>query len=224
MKNDVFGDRKKHPSYGLLGISRYSGRSEFFMSPIRHDGGITLTIRTAYKCRELNSDYVFGDEQLIEVSMSDGQFARAITSLNQGDGVPCTITWLPEVGRIPPEAVLGYRETYDKEVGDVADEAIRQVLDVRKFVEGLRNKASVSKKDLEQLASLNDRVLMSLRSNLPFMLKRFTEAMDKVETAAKSEILATIERGLRSAGIEAIKDRLAGGLQALLPGKDEDPE
>lgn len=221
MSDDIFGDKKKHPSYGLLAFNRYSGRSEFFMSPIRHDGGITLTIRTACKYRKLNGDYVFGDKQLIEVSMSDEQFARAITSLNQGDGVPCTISWLPDVGRIESEAVLGYRETYDKEVGGVADDAIRHALDVRKFVEGLRNKASVSKKDLEQLASLNDRVLMSLRSNLPFVLKRFTEAMDKVETAAKSEILATIDRGLRSAGIEAIKDRLAGGLQALLPAKDD---
>lgn len=214
-----FGNRVDHPSYATLGISRFTGKGDFFMSPIGHNGGISFRINTAYKTRHLNGDSVFADKLLVEVQMSEEQFARAITNLNQGGGTPVTLSWLTGVGPIKAEPREQYRNVYDDELVTGGEETLGKQKAVSAAVRALMAKSSVSKKDLQELLRTAETAEVALTSNLPFLLTRFKEKMDAVETAAKAEIASAIDNGLRSVGLESLAERLAGGVNALL-GKE----
>ena len=219
MASSHFGDRVEHPSYATLGISRFTGKGDFFMSPISHNGGISLRIETAYKTRHLNGDNVFTDKLLVEVHMSEEQFARAITNLNRGGGTPVTLSWLTGVGEIKAEPRAHHRKVDDDELVTGGEETLDKQKAVSTAVRALMSKSSVSKKDLQELLRTAETAEVALTSNLPFLITRFKEKMDAVETAAKAEIASAIDNGLRSVGLESIANRLSGGVNALL-GKE----
>lgn len=82
-----------HPSYGQLEISRVTsnkgvplyGTSSKFKEIIR------LSIHRSELCRSLHRSWYFAKDPIVEVDMSPAQFAEAITSLNNGSGIPVTI-------------------------------------------------------------------------------------------------------------------------------------
>jgi len=91
--------QEKHESYGLVGFSRttHGGGGDganLFGCSIKHNHTIVLKIKRATKERSLHDDRYYGGETLIEVEMSPNQFAEAITSMNIGDGMPCTIRYV----------------------------------------------------------------------------------------------------------------------------------
>lgn len=51
--------------------------------------------------RGLNRDWVYGKSPIVEIEMSYSQFAEAITSFGQGNGIPCTIRYTEKDGKIP---------------------------------------------------------------------------------------------------------------------------
>lgn len=84
-----------HSSWGLLQISRISGSGSqsLFGSSIKHSNTIALRIYKAKKHRSLSRDWYINEGcPYIKIEMSPAQWAEAITSLNIGCGVPCTIT------------------------------------------------------------------------------------------------------------------------------------
>ena len=94
-------EKKQHPSYGMIRLSRSSiggGGTALFGSSIMHNDVIRLSISKGIMEREGSEDRFFAREsmkdQIVEVEMSYTQFAEAITSLNIGGGVPVTITRL----------------------------------------------------------------------------------------------------------------------------------
>lgn len=87
--------KEKHESYGQISIrrSQVGGTGvNLCGSSIKHNNVIALSISPSVKDRGLNKDW-FHTEGIpyIEVEMSYSQFAEAITSLNVGEGVPCTV-------------------------------------------------------------------------------------------------------------------------------------
>jgi len=70
---------------------------------------------TAEKERHLNRDWFHKKKHLIEVEMSQTQFAEMITSLNVGDGVPCTIRYLPDKHRIEDPPDTSQRQIFENE-------------------------------------------------------------------------------------------------------------
>lgn len=90
---------KKHPSYGILRITRSAVGGEgtaLFGSSILHNNVIRLSISHGMMERSGNEDRFFAKElmkdRIVEVEMSYTQFAEAITSFNMGAGVPVTLT------------------------------------------------------------------------------------------------------------------------------------
>ena len=83
--------RRTHPSYGSLSINRTTGQANLFNSEINHQHFISLEISrsevieddTDYRCWPIKS--------IIQIWMSEVQFARAITSFGSGSGTPCTL-------------------------------------------------------------------------------------------------------------------------------------
>ena len=96
MKN---GKETKHPAFGVIGVGRVSGHTRLFGSDFTHHNYISLRISTAKTIESYGvKTSVHSDEQIVEVCLSEVQFARMITSLNMGEGTPCTLEYV----QMPP--------------------------------------------------------------------------------------------------------------------------
>ena len=88
-------EHKSHPSFAVIQVSRInsSGAVPLFGASIGHSNTIKLTINRAEAIRstDLSYDRYFPREQLIEIEMTQTQFAEMITSMNYGSGVPVTL-------------------------------------------------------------------------------------------------------------------------------------
>ena len=103
--DNTFGEggvRECHPAFGMIGIFRTSGQRHLFGSPLeRHNGYVTLRVRHAERFSSGHgSDSFFGRSQIINVVLSEAQFAQLITNWNQGEGVPCTLDWTEKGGPV----------------------------------------------------------------------------------------------------------------------------
>lgn len=218
---------REHPSYGLVRIARMSGGSgvtRLFGSPLaNHYGTIRISIGSAKWIHGLGRDRYFGSlrGEHVEVEMSAAQFADMITSLNIGEGTPCTVRYvggqrLEDPPLLPTEAEH-IRDNFAGTLGKYK----AKVSTYRKRIEELTGKLATKAK--EEIRIALDVIEDQLSSNVPFMLKQFQEATTKVSTAAKAEVEAFVSSAIRVAGLSSIAE---GRLPALLPsgeGSEQEP-
>ncbi len=196
----------KHPSFGMALFSRSNSSSShpLFGSSINHNNTIRLTIRHATHERSLTNDWFHGSGEIIEIEMSQTQFAELITQMNMGEGIPCTIKHI-DMKRIPDPP-------YKSKVDIINDEFRARMhnmgVDIEKAsataLDLLKSKPTLTKADRELILSSITSLLQGVKSNIPYVSKQFGEQMDKTITEAKGEIEAFIEHKIRSAGLEAI--------------------
>lgn len=100
---------ESHPAWVLVGASRVSHSPPggvLFDSDLRHQHYVVVRVRRATRKRDLNRDWKYGRETIVEFSMSEAQWASFVSSMNSGDGVPATLVWdatqdNPEVPAMP---------------------------------------------------------------------------------------------------------------------------
>jgi len=202
------GTKETHESYGLVGVSRRTGDpGPLFGSSIRHGNYVALTVRRAEKNRDLHRHWYFGHESLIQVEMSNTQFAEMITSMNIGDGVPCTIRYI-ENKRMenPPETQQRqiFEDEFKADVQKVGGK-ISSAIENAKML--LSTKGTIKKADKQRIIGLLESVAQDINSNMPFVETQFNNAMDKSVHEAKGEIEGFIQNKITSLGIEAIRDQ-----------------
>ncbi len=201
----MFENRETHPSYGLIQISRISGGiGPLFGSSIDHHGSIRLRVSRASICRDLHRTwYSDSGGQVIEVEMSAHQFAEAITTLNCGFGVPCTIRHL--LGEHPedPPAVHD-RKQFLGEFSAVMKELADQLRKHREAVVAILEKKSLTKADREAILEGFRKVERDVGANIPFIHEQFNEAINKTVAEAKAEVDAFVTHAVVSAGLAAL--------------------
>lgn len=203
-KQDIPSER--HPSYGLVSVSRVScgppGRI-LFESPFRHHNYVTLSIQRASRSRHhLHGNHVMGEGEIVEIAMSEVQYAAMLTSLNYGQGVPCTIQRVG--GKLVEEPPADRtQEKFRQESQGHYEELARMAEEL----EGLtRLKASeIKQPQRERMNFLALKIQQGLTCNREFFIKQFTEEMSRVTTAAKAEIQAHLLSVTQRAGVEALK-------------------
>lgn len=195
----------KHPSFGMLSISRIHGQSGYlFGTEIQADNFIELTLSNASLERDLTNDWFHQGKTLFRVKMSPNQFAELMTNMNTSPGVPVTI-----------EEVCGERieQCSDMESKkDYTHRMFRQrmanwIADINKRskeAERIINKKTLTKDDQRDLKLFYDSIISEVKSNIPFFAKCFQEVMDKVVLDAKTEIDNTLMHAVVSAGIKVL--------------------
>ena len=182
-----------NPAYGFISMSRVSGGSgRLFMSPLRHENRISIIIGEAEHARSLNTDTHYAGRQIIEVQMSEAQFAQFITNSMSHAGAPCTIT--RNNGKmIPPlEDVQLTSDRYYKEAQKMAEDAIKAVADARQKIGEIA--AALPKKKQEEIMGRLNALEMTLSYRMPWIVQMHHEHMDKVANLAKIEIEAYLSR------------------------------
>ena len=101
---------ESHPAWGMVEFSRveHGGPCRLFGSSLTNHGTtIILRVWEASRKHDCGQDWYHGSirKELIAVEMSAAQFAGLLTTMNVGNGVPCTIRHVQGVQRpeVPPD-------------------------------------------------------------------------------------------------------------------------
>lgn len=194
--------KETHPAYAVIGASRVSSTgTQLFNSEFKHQHYVTISIKAAEVKRDLSRDWVHGGKEYIEVSLSEAQWASFVSSMNVGDGVPCTL------GRRNGEMIPGierHSETKEAFKMEIAD-TLKDVADHLDELEKKIGESKLSGKAQQELLSSLRMAQMNLKSNLPFVESQFRENMEVTTEKAKIEVGAYIQAAITRTGIEALK-------------------
>lgn len=201
----------EHESYAMLGISRVSsskGRN-LFGSSIKHNNTIVLRIKPAKVERELNRDLYYSTKvPYIEVEMSYSQFAEAITSLNCGDGVPVTLTYLDGkyIEKCPQvDKRREFEEEFQKNMFILSD-SLKKLTEQAEAL--LTDKKAPTKADKEAILNGIKMLRQELESNIPFIQKSFNEQMDRTVREAKGEVEGFVMDRIISSGLKGFQEKM----------------
>lgn len=195
----------KHPSFGMLSISRIQGNSGYlFGSEIQARNFIELKLSTATLERDLTSDWYHSEEELFIVKMSPNQFSELITTMNIGEGVPVTIerVMCEDVEQCSTiESKKSYTQAQFKQR---MDNFLVEINKNQERAKEIIKKKNLSKDDQEQLNRHMEKINQEVKSNIPFFLGCFQEVMDKVVLDAKAEIDSALLHSVVEAGIKVL--------------------
>lgn len=176
---------------GVLRITRVQGDRVLFNSPFRHNQFISLIIFPARIDRSLNRTQVYPDQSrpLIKVSLSASQFAQAITTLNIGEGTPCTVDYVLDKEINPILKIEDEKYIAESEIDETSQELLKNLNEMKSILSDtkLSNKARAT---LESQISKLERVL---EDKLPFITKMYKEYLEKASQQAKTEFSAWVE-------------------------------
>lgn len=200
--------RYTHPSYGVISIDRVCGTeaTALFGSSIKSKNAIQLKIQEAELCRMLNQDYIHTTKNIIEVEMSESQFAQMITSLNYGEGTPCTISYRVDKGGIIEECpFVDKRQEFEQEFRDLQEKEKTAYEEFEKMVQSVMEKKNVTKTDRAEILKQISLLKNTLFRTPDYTYRKFNEQMDKSVREAKGEIESFMQTRLRLAA--DMKDR-----------------
>lgn len=202
--------RYDHPSYGIITISRMTSNKKrsFYGSSMKHNQSICIQIRKSYKERALNHDWYMGGEPLIEIEMTPHQWAEFLSSMNIGDGVPCTIRCDRGNQYTCPDEP-SQRELFQKEFDQEVQKSMDSIQSAIQLWSQLAAKKSLTKADKDQITNLLQNIQTTFRSNIPFVQKSFNETLDNTVHAAKSELEAWQDNMLHALGVKALGEQMA---------------
>lgn len=219
----------EHPSYGMLQFSRInnSNRRTLFGSSLDHHyTTVRLRIAQGRRRHHLKRDWYSDAGRLpyIEVEMSAAQFAEAITNMNVGSGVPCTVVsrdaeMIPEPPKTVPVELQSIRDSHARDMEEVG----RKLREAVGRADQILSKKNLTKKDREDIVAEIRRAADHFASNQSFAIHSFQEAADKVVSSAKVEVDAAIQSMIQNAGIKSLGEG-AESPPLLAPPADLDDE
>lgn len=196
-------DWETHPAFGHIHANRVSSNPSvsLFDSEILHSHYVVLSIQTAERKRDLSRDWIHPSlDPLIEVAMSEAQWASLVSSMNAG-GTPCTIQ-SRETQRLVPDlpyeprmaqSIAEVREAYDKSLGKAkAAMAAYDALDPK----------APAKERRAALAELRQAINYA-EGNGVFAAESLSEHVEGVVTRAKADIEAMVAAHVERLGIDA---------------------
>ena len=197
-----YGETKATPpAFGQVSAARVNGRANLYGSDFSHNGYVTLSIKGSELRRSLSRDWHFEREQIIEIALSEAQWATLVSSLNNGGGVPCTLMWQQEKGLIPrlpdPEKRV---DQFTAEMQEDFADAVAAVDVLKEQIKGM----GLSKKRTDELISQADLVSKKLTSSAPFVAEQFAEHMEEEVERAKVEIHGYASQLFQRAGVTAL--------------------
>lgn len=206
-QNDIL-HQTDHPSYGIMKFvrSQSSKGHSLFGSTLKHSDIITLTISKGELNRgDLNYDSYYAKEHLMEINMSESQFAELITTFNRGSGVPVTISWI-DGKHVEPCPFVSKTEQFNAEfkqkMKNLTDDLQKMVAKTKIILESAK---PISKGEREIIAGSISSLVSAISSNLPFINEQFAEQMDKTVSEAKASLEAFFVKRSKELGVGGVE-------------------
>lgn len=201
-------ERYNHNSYGQFEFSRVNSNGQsFYGSELPQEHYIELKIHQSEIIRNLTADRYHDTKRLVKVRMTTNQFSEAITSLNIGNGVPCTIEFIANntVDKFPN--VESRKEFIHRKFSDRMNNFAKTLKEKQLRVKELSAKKTLSKEDQKELNWTVDWLTQEVAQNIPFFMECFQETMDEVVLEAKSEVENAIQHKITTLGLEALHQK-----------------
>lgn len=217
-KPPMEGFIETHPCFGMANFSRVSSSgTDLFGSVVQGKRGyVTLTISRVERHHDFSRDRLFGLETLIEVGMTESQFAELITNWNTGEGVPVTLmttregeaNWVPGLERQDESEGSRARANLESQLGERMEE-FKGSFDVLNEI--LNKKGGINKGDRKKIRDIFWSVDCWFNSSAPYAVTTFAEATERLTQKAKTEVEAFVNRVIRKTGLDALSTmRLKG--------------
>lgn len=189
--------REIHPAFGQINASRISSTpgAVLFDSDVMHQHSIRVTISTADRERNLNNDWIFSRKDLIEVEMSEAQWASFVSSMNTS-GVPCTIRRTESDWDIPGLPFEPRLQESRREVHAAAEDAFGRITEAMVAYEQQKNAAN--------LRNLRAAIQNATR-NVDFVTKQLDEHVENVVQKARADVEAMVVQHARQLGIDPVQ-------------------
>lgn len=205
-KTEIKEDRtiKSHPAFGQVSFSRVSGDSKLYGSEITSGTFIRCTIRESEEHWHLHEKWYFANGIIAEFDLSPNQFATLLTSMNVGNGVPCTIR-VKNGAQI--EDFIDNETVHDLIQNDLkqdVSEISESVKRLQKEMNEILGKPTILKSDREKLKNIVAKIKQDIDCNMPFVLEQYQEAADKIAASSKAEVDAFVTRVINELGIKSL--------------------
>lgn len=190
-----------HPAFGMIGAYRTQvgpPGAAVFDSDIRHQHTVVVKIQRAERTRELARDWIHGRDELIEIEMSEAQWASFVSSMNTS-GVPCT---LRRIGNEQVERV-DYAPRLEHSIDETRRAADEAFADIKEAFEEYQ--AQPTKGNLRTLQAR----IENATPNVVFAGKSLGEHAENVVQKARADIEAMVTAHAERLGIETGTVRLA---------------
>jgi hypothetical protein len=189
-----------HPAYGQVSVSNVSGGIYLYGSDFHHQNYVALRINRSELNRNLSNDWPHAREELVEIAMSESQWATLVSSMNRGEGVQCTLQhyqrkMVPQIPRIE-----GKIAQFRAEGSEAAEEAVRAITELRDEIKD----SKLSQKQKEAWTRKLDFIEGRTTGNLRFVASQFGEHMEKVVNKAKTEISAFAHNMIMRTGLSKL--------------------
>jgi len=209
--NDImFGDLDKHPSYGMVSISRTSCHPSVpaYGSKIKHNTLISLKVMRSEKNRDLYSEHFFSKKTIVELYFTPSQFAQMVSSINTS-GVPCTLRFIEGEGWLEDTPTNDVKR-------EMIDDIDRQMVKLKSVIAKLSNEASdllekkgnLKKDDKNNISSLLTRIYNEINSNFDFLNRCQKEKLEDTVAEAQAQVEATINKTISDYGMNGIKEKM----------------
>lgn len=193
------GVRLDHPAFGQVRVSRVSGHAVLYGSDFTHRSSVRLTIMKSQLHRRLNNDWPYANRELIEIEMSEAQWAAFVSSFNLGSGVQCTIRHIDNKA-VPTFPLRDEAGEFGREMSDQSKDALAAL---ERAVEAVAA-AKITKKDAEAILAGIRKAAQEIGVNADFVKECFDRHMEERVQKARTEIDAYFQNVILHAGIEAL--------------------
>lgn len=196
-----------HPAYGQITLHKINGSSVLYGSDFVHHQCVRITIHRSELNRSLSQDWHHQRDTLIEVDLSEAQWANYVSSFNLGSGVPCTLRYVAN-DEVPIKPYLpdpDLRREYSVEVAKRLDDAALSLYKLKEKIKAETIK--LPKKVQAELLEPIERAITQIKSNVPFVKESFDKHVEDSIEKAKVEVNAYATNIIMRAGLEAIEQR-----------------
>ena len=213
------GGEETHPAFALIGASRVSvggvGQGAvLFDSDILHGHTVRVRLHTASRSRDLSHDWIHSRKQIIEIEMSEAQWASFVSSMNVGNGVPCTIRHqgYEQVPEFELDPRLGVTMAETKASAEKAFDGIKDAMAV--YEKALKDKVPAKERN-QALRDLHFSIENAV-PNVNYAGTQLVKQAEDVVTKMRSDVEAFVVSKARQLGMDVDELAAPADLQPAL--------
>lgn len=197
--------------------------SRLFDSEIAHSEFVRVTISRVKRERDLQRDWLYETETLMEIDVSFAQWGAFVSSFGDGSAKPATLSFLgfkepPEFGMVPePVNEVSRLGLSAAETKQAAHKAFADIEAAHAAVQEAFERGAGKREMRELLRNLEIR-MENAPKNVEFAAKSLTEHTENVVTKARADIEAMVKRAqfAQTNGLTAgdeVRFELGGGTE-----------
>lgn len=197
-----------HPAFASIKAGRVQGRAALYGSEFEHIHYVTIKICKSEVHRGLSNDHYYSEiRPLIEVAMSEAQWASFVSGVSLGNDVPCTLEYID--GKMVPgiELVTTVTETFKDEM----HQTLKEIQSALKELSDDKRLPQWAKKEISMQAA-------RLTNSTGFIAEQFSEHIENTVEKARIEINAHAVNIVQRTGIAALQGETP---PITLPKKDK---